>query len=108
MNAKRKLPYLPNEILRLISYCPLCESQTKPLRARVLEERADGNLIHVQCANCRSSMLALVMNSPLGVTSIGLVTDLTSDDVLRFKDNLGLEADDVLAVHQLLYRQTNN
>ncbi|MBI5733508.1 MAG: hypothetical protein HY973_01000 [Candidatus Kerfeldbacteria bacterium] len=105
MNTKRSTPYLSGEILRLISYCPLCEAPTKPLRARILEDKAGGNLIHLQCANCHSSMLALVVNSPFGITSIGLITDLTSDDVLRFKDKAGLTADEVLEVHQLLYKE---
>ncbi|MFA4819085.1 MAG: hypothetical protein WC621_04545 [Patescibacteria group bacterium] len=105
MNTKRKIPYLPNDILRLISFCPLCETPGKPVNARILEERPAGDLIHIQCSNCHSSILALVVNSPLGVTSIGLITDLTSDDVLRFKDKGGVTADEVLQAHQLLYKK---
>jgi hypothetical protein len=102
MQPKKK-PSLGGDILKLITYCPLCEAAYSPLRARVLEERADAHLLHIQCANCGSAIVATVMNSGLGLTSIGLITDLTGDDVLRFKDEQSVTTDDVLNVHNLLY-----
>jgi len=102
MQAKRKSHHFSGEGLRLISYCPLCEASYNPLRARVLEERDDAHLVHIQCASCGSSIVALVLSSGLGLTSVGLVTDLTSDDVLHFKDVGRVTADDVLSVHQAL------
>lgn len=102
MQAKRKSHHLSGDGLRLISYCPLCETSYNPLRARVLEERDDAHLVHMQCSACGSSIVALIMSSSLGITSVGLITDLTSDDVLHFKDVGRVTADDVLNLHQFL------
>ncbi|MDP3986080.1 MAG: hypothetical protein Q8P77_01450 [Candidatus Veblenbacteria bacterium] len=100
---KKNPHHLSGDALRLISYCPLCESSYNPLRARVLEEREDAHLLHIQCASCGSSVVALLFTSAAGPTSIGLVTDLTSDDVLRFKDQAVITTDEVMALHQFLF-----
>lgn len=103
MQPKRKSNRLSGDSLRLISYCPLCEVSYNPLRARVLEERDDAHLVHIQCANCGSSIVALILNSTLGITSVGLVTDLTGDDVLRFKDEGHVTTNEVISFHNFLY-----
>ncbi|MBI5466144.1 MAG: hypothetical protein HY974_02565 [Candidatus Kerfeldbacteria bacterium] len=108
MQPKRKASHHLPEVLRLISYCPLCEAAYSPLQARVLEEREDAHLLHIQCSHCHSSIVALVLSSAIGITSVGLVTDLTGDDVLRFKDAEALNTDEVLSFHHLLYPSNRN
>lgn len=103
MQPKRKSHQLSSDGLRLISYCPLCQASYNPLRARVLDERDEAHLVHIQCAHCGSSIVALIMSSSIGITSVGLVTDLTGDDVLRFKDESPILSDDVIDVHHLLF-----
>lgn len=68
----------------------------------MLDERDEAHLVHIQCSQCGSSIVALIMSSALGITSVGLVTDLTGDDVLRFKDELPVSADEALQVYELL------
>lgn len=72
----------------------------------MLDERDEAHLVHIQCARCGSSIVALIMSSGIGITSVGLVTDLTGDDVLRFKDEASLTADEVLTVHELFVPTT--
>lgn len=90
----------PHDTLRLISTCPLCNTQYNPLSAKVLEEREDAHLVHIQCRRCESSIVAVVVMGGVGVSSIGLITDLTSEDVLRFKDVDALSGDELLAMYQ--------
>ncbi len=103
MQSKKRSHSLSGDTLRLISYCPLCESSYNPLRAKVLEEKDDAHLLHIQCSSCGSSVVALLFTSGTGPTSIGLVTDLTSEDVLRFKDESIVSTDEVISVHQFLF-----
>ncbi|PIS42824.1 MAG: hypothetical protein COT24_01440 [Candidatus Kerfeldbacteria bacterium CG08_land_8_20_14_0_20_40_16] len=103
MQAK-KYPYLQGEGLKLISYCPLCNTQYNPLAAKILEEREDAHLIHIECRRCNSSIVALILTGGIGVSSVGLITDLTSDDVLKFKDADDLNLDDVLDFHEALQK----
>jgi len=95
-------PYLQGEGLKLISYCPLCNSQYNPMTAKILEEREDAHLIHIECRRCNSSIIALILTGGIGISSVGLVTDLTSDDVLKFKDMEEINSDDVLTLHNVL------
>lgn len=87
----------------MISYCPLCETNYNPMEARVLGEKEDGHLLHIRCKKCWNSILALVMVSNVGVSSVGLITDLTYEDVRKFgARNTDVTVDDVIEVHKLL------
>ncbi len=87
----------------MISFCPLCETNYNPMEARVLGEREDGHLLHIRCKKCWNSILALVLVSNAGVSSVGLITDLTYDDVRKFSSReTSVSTDDVIAVHQLM------
>ena len=88
--------------LRIVSYCPLCEAEFNPMEARVLGEDGETHLLHVRCRSCANAILALVLVTKTGVSSVGLVTDLSYDDVVKFKAEGNVSIDDVLAVHGAL------
>lgn len=90
------------EGLKLISRCPLCSEAYRPFQASIVEEREDAQLLHIQCHKCQSSMVALIVSGQMGLTSVGLITDLTSDDVERFKDAQAITQDQVLEAFQAL------
>ncbi|MBU0706904.1 hypothetical protein KKG41_00855 [Patescibacteria group bacterium] len=92
-----------NEGIRLISYCPLCNTQYNPLSAKVLEEKDDAHLVHINCKKCNSSIVALILSSALGVSSVGLLTDLSGEDALRFKKSSRVNDDDVINLYSLLH-----
>jgi hypothetical protein len=91
-----------DEGIKLISYCPLCESSYSPRETHVLEEKEDGHLLHIQCGCCSNAIIALVQISAAGVSSIGLVTDLGFEEVERFKEAASVSTDDVIDMHCLL------
>lgn len=96
-------PFLPSEGLKVISACPLCNVHYTPLQAHVIDAREDAHLLHLECRNCGCAVVAAIRSEQLGVSSIGLLTDLTSDDVVRFKDTAAvLEVDDVIELHDRL------
>lgn len=86
----------------LISYCPLCEASFSAGETRVLGCRDEGQLLHIRCGNCSNAILSLVLVSPVGVSSVGLVTDLRFDEVGRFKEAETVTTDDVIEAHRLL------
>lgn len=88
--------------VQLISRCPLCQTAYQPTAARVLAEHDDAHLVHFECGSCQGAIVAIVMTNVMGVSSIGLVTDLTPDDVLRFRTAVAVSPDDVLALHEYL------
>ena len=94
-----------DEGIKLISYCPLCESSYNPRQARVLGEKEDSHLLHIQCGNCSNAIIALVLISAVGVSSVGLVTDLDHEEVNRFKGAPAVSTDDVIEVHDILQNE---
>jgi len=90
------------EGLKLLSCCPVCSEEYQPFQASIVEEKADAQLVHIQCRKCQSSIVALIVDGQLGLTSVGLITDLSSEDVERFKDAPPLTEDDVFAAYEEL------
>jgi len=88
--------------LRVISYCPLCNSHYNPSQAKVLEEKDGAHLIHVECKKCDSSIVAVIITGGIGVSSVGLITDLTSDDVIKFKNQDPVTDDDVIEAYEIV------
>lgn len=99
--SNQSSPYF-DEGVKLISYCPLCETSYNPREARVLGEKEDSHLLHIQCGRCSNAIIALVLISSVGVSSVGLVTDLAYDEVNRFKEAKPVSTDDVIEAHHLL------
>ncbi|MBI4133411.1 hypothetical protein HY478_02245 [Candidatus Uhrbacteria bacterium] len=88
--------------LKLISFCPLCETHYNPMEAQLVGEEDNSHLLHITCRKCANSMLALVLISPAGVSSVGLITDLSYNDVVKFKRASEVAVDDVLEAHAAL------
>lgn len=61
--------------------------------------------MHIQCAKCGNSVLALLLSGAEGAGSVGVVTDLTGDDAMRLKESAAVTADDVIGLHQLLKQE---
>lgn len=98
---------LPSELpvserLRIWRECPLCGSDYAASAVAVLEEQASTQLVHLTCPDCANALLAMVMVSPLGMSSVAVVTDLTAADVKRLRCAAPISADDVLGFYQCL------
>ena len=100
--SSNKSSELWNEGLKLVSYCPVCETRYNPMEARMLGQDGETHLLHVQCRKCSNCILALVLVNQAGASSIGLLTDLSYEDVLSFRSNETVSVDDVINVHTYL------
>ncbi|MBI5621997.1 hypothetical protein HY933_04000 [Candidatus Falkowbacteria bacterium] len=103
-NSSRRYHPFFDENLKLVSYCPLCDSHYNLLEARILEEQEGASLIYIRCRKCQSSILALIFNNHMGVSSVGLVTDLNPEEVLRYRSAGEVAEDDVLWSYQYLQK----
>ncbi|MEK7653387.1 MAG: hypothetical protein AAB358_02835 [Patescibacteria group bacterium] len=92
----------PSESLKMISRCPICHFNYNPIEAKVLAENAGAHLLYIKCQRCGSAILALVLANSFGVSSVGLVTDLESYEVTKFKDADAITSDDILSVYGFL------
>ncbi len=91
-----------NERLKLASYCPLCGAQSARMELRPLGTAGDTQLLHATCGKCAAQVLTLTVVSSTSSGAVGLVTDLSADDVLRASGLPVIHTDDVLRVHALL------
>jgi len=73
----------------------------------VLEEKNGAHLIHITCGTCESSIVAVIMTGGIGVSSVGLITDLTGDDEIHFKNASPISSDDVIEAYELIRQRPN-
>lgn len=82
----------------------MCQANYNPLKTEVMAERDDAHLLYLVCRQCGSAVVALVTNGLAGLSSFGMVTDLTSHEVVTMASPQTVEEDDVLALHEWLER----
>ena len=95
-----------SEGLKLVSFCPVCETRTDGMNAQTLGQEGETHLLHIQCFKCQNTFLSLVLVHQIGATSVGLLTDLSYEDVHRFHSDQAISINDVIKTHVLFSRET--
>lgn len=105
MPVNRLTPSLKQEALaKLLSVCPHCKAQYERLDTAVITQNRDAELLHVKCRSCQGSLVALLFSTGPLISSIGLVTDLSQEDVVRLQQAEPLSENDLLACHEWLHK----
>ena len=82
----------------IIIYCPLCNGSYSPRDIATIEQTGNVALIHSKCPKCAGSVLSLLYKDLLGITLLGMATDMDFNDALRLKDADYINEDDVLEI----------
>lgn len=90
------------EGLRLMNQCPVCKGAYRAEQKNVLEERGAAHLVHITCPHCSNAIVAVIITTPIGLSSVGMLTDLTADDVSRLSSRGAWSEDELFACHVLL------
>ncbi len=90
---------------QIISRCPLCNANYRMDDAQVVETSDESSMVYVECPRCRSSIVALVAMSGMGMVSLGMVTDMNREDVERFHAAAGMSSNELLDIIQVLKRK---
>ncbi|OGH94317.1 MAG: hypothetical protein A2538_00715 [Candidatus Magasanikbacteria bacterium RIFOXYD2_FULL_41_14] len=90
------------EALKLMGHCPLCGGNYATDSARRLGGMGVANLVHLTCAKCQGGFMAMVMVSPAGLSSVGMVTDLNYNDAVRLHDAPEIDLDEVINGYEYL------
>lgn len=85
-----------------VSACPLCGEKYNPAESRIIAEKEAAYLLHTYCKKCGSSVVSTLIASSIGISSVGLVTDFSYEDAVKFKDAKGIKENDVLDVYNFL------
>lgn len=96
------------EKLRLMRKCPFCEYDYDAKKVVVLEENNESSLVHVTCSDCNSSILHIVLSTQIGLNTMGIITDLTAEEVMRLKHSPGITEDTLLGFHKYITNSNNS
>ena len=100
-----------NKIIQWLAYilrCPVCGQKYNAEATKVIdsgeEKMMNGRnlLVHTDCDRCKSSVVFSIAIDGPEIFSIGMVTDLTSQDTSKFKNVDPITPDEVLATHEFL------
>ena len=88
--------------------CPICGHRYNFEKTKIIDSN-DGNqpiggniLVHTDCEKCKSSVVFSIAIDGPEIFSVGMVTDLTSNDTSKFRNSQPLSANDALAMHEFL------
>ena len=88
--------------LKLVKECPVCAKEYKLDHIRIVEQVPGANLLHLRCQDCARSILAYIVVSNMGLSSLGLVTDLQHSDILRIQKSGPVTLDGILTIFQCM------
>lgn len=93
-------PYITQQALqKLVSECPVCHTNTLPLEVKVINQTTEAELVHVTCNSCQGALVALIFSTGAMVSSVGLITDLSPEDVAAIQHTEMLTEEDILDLH---------
>jgi len=93
--------------LKLVSRCPVCQLEHNPLETSLLAEAGGSHLLYIKCRQCGSGVVAALTPTTFGLNSIGVVTDLTSQEIAKCKDWPRLSAEEVLELVEYFQTKFN-
>lgn len=79
--------------------CPACDAVYKDKGVSVIDKDGGASLIHATCNSCSQALLALVVDSQIGTSSVGMMTDLTLADAEKMQYKPELDEDDLFSFH---------
>ncbi len=92
--------------LKLMKNCPMCKNEYTREAVELVEEGVGSHLVHVTCGICHNALLALIVVSRLGMSSIGMLTDLDAPDAKRLYRKTALGEESVLGFHDYLKKHS--
>lgn len=88
---------------KYIGSCPVCSNSFQARNASIISKKDGISNVYAQCGTCKSSVSLYVIKSVMGyITTIGTLTDMAKEDMLRYHELKPITADDVLELHTIL------
>jgi hypothetical protein len=86
--------------LKLISQCPVCNQNYKSEAVKLFAHESEANFVHFTCHNCHSYFMAMIMTMAKGVSTVGMVTDLSFTDVQKLYTLPAITIDEAIEASQ--------
>lgn len=83
--------------------CPICRKRLQEKNLVIIDKNSSTTLCCVKCASCASSILFTIASLEHNmVTTVGILTDIQTQDILMLQGNEKVNYNDVLAIHAFL------
>lgn len=94
-------------ITQYLGRCPFCQAKFGDNDALVILKENESTLLHVDCKFCKSSVILNVIEKRGDyITTVGIMSDLIKDDILRFKNKPEISYEEVIELHKFLKTKT--
>lgn len=100
-NDKEKMDSLKNT-LKFISRCPVCSASYKTDTAKLFARNDLYYFVHITCKSCESHFMAMVTFVGKGVSTVGMITDLSYADAERLFTENPITLDEILDNHKII------
>lgn len=87
---------------KLMRECPVCGTDYQDDAFHILSEADDLATVHVTCESCDNAIMALFAVTPMGMSTVGIITDLSPDDYDVMESLNTISEDDVLDFHSCM------
>lgn len=92
--------------IKIMKNCPMCKNEYTREALELVEEGIGTHLVHLTCAICHNALLALIVVSRLGMSSVGMLTDLDAPDAKRLYRKTALGEESILDFHDYLKKHS--
>ena len=79
-------------------HCPLCGNQFVDGEVDILKAHEGQLMVYVTCGNCGVGLVARLSVVPQGLIGLGILTDMTRDEVSVLRKAKPVSAEEVLAM----------
>lgn len=90
------------QALKFINKCPLCGKVYNLEHAYLFAEESAAQFVHITCNHCQSYFVAMILMLGQGLSSVGMITDLSLEDVKRLYKTSAITLDEALSGYQLM------
>ena len=84
------------EALKFINRCPICTNNYTPEAARLFAKSDAASIVHIKCGECQSFFVAMILMMGQGLSSVGMVTDLSFEDMKKIHQTAPLSIDEII------------
>lgn len=79
----------------------MCDFKYEKEDIKIIDKKDGLITLYLQCRQCKSSLMMVIMTGAFGITSISTMTDVMEDDLEKVRDSC-VDYDDVLEMHKFL------
>lgn len=102
MLANNSNPDSWRKTLKLISHCPVCSRDYKSEAIQLFANESEAKFVHFTCEGCHGYFIAMVMTLAKGVSTVGMITDLSFEDVQKLYKLPSISVDETIEAHQFI------